>query len=76
LTIRLRAYFYKPDVPIQDKPHSYLRLNRSSLMDLADLQSLFASDAAPLIRDGTISSVQLLEACLARLNEVDHNAQA
>jgi Asp-tRNA(Asn)/Glu-tRNA(Gln) amidotransferase A subunit family amidase len=45
-------------------------------MDLTNLHSLSASEAARLIRDGVISSEQLVEACLARLREVDTNIQA
>jgi Asp-tRNA(Asn)/Glu-tRNA(Gln) amidotransferase A subunit family amidase len=45
-------------------------------MDLTNLHWLSASDAARLIRDGTISSEQLVEACLARIREVDERVQA
>src|SRR6266404_3407938 len=45
-------------------------------MDLTNLHLLSASDAARLIRDGTISSEQLVEACLARIHEVDERVQA
>jgi len=45
-------------------------------MDLTNLHSLSASDAARLIRDGIISSEQLIEACLARVRETDGNVQA
>ncbi len=37
---------------------------------------LSAADAARLIRDGAISSEQLVEACLARVREVDARVQA
>jgi Asp-tRNA(Asn)/Glu-tRNA(Gln) amidotransferase A subunit family amidase len=46
------------------------------MMDLANLHSLSASEAARLIRDGVISSEQLVEACLARVREVDERVQA
>ncbi len=45
-------------------------------MDLTDLHWLSASDAARLIRDGVISSEQLVEACLARVREADTQVQA
>ena len=45
-------------------------------MDLTNLHWLAASDAARLIRNGTISSEQLVEACLARIREVDERVQA
>jgi Asp-tRNA(Asn)/Glu-tRNA(Gln) amidotransferase A subunit family amidase len=45
-------------------------------MDLRNLHSLSASEAARLIHDGVISSVQLVEACLARIREVDEGIQA
>jgi Asp-tRNA(Asn)/Glu-tRNA(Gln) amidotransferase A subunit family amidase len=45
-------------------------------MDLTNLHSLSASEAARLIRDGVISSEQLVEACLARVREVDEQIQA
>src|SRR5881409_152636 len=45
-------------------------------MDLANLHSLSASEAARLIRDGVISSEQLVEACLARVHETDAQIQA
>jgi len=45
-------------------------------MDLTNLHSLSAAEAARLIRDGLISSEQLVEACLARIREVDANVQA
>jgi len=40
-------------------------------MDLTNLHWLSATQAAQLIRDGVITSVQLVEACLARIREVD-----
>jgi Asp-tRNA(Asn)/Glu-tRNA(Gln) amidotransferase A subunit family amidase len=45
-------------------------------MALTDLHLLTASDAARLIREGAISSVELVQACLARVNEVDDDVQA
>jgi Asp-tRNA(Asn)/Glu-tRNA(Gln) amidotransferase A subunit family amidase len=45
-------------------------------MDLTNLHLLSASEAARLIRGGTISSEQLVEACLARISEVDGDVQA
>jgi Asp-tRNA(Asn)/Glu-tRNA(Gln) amidotransferase A subunit family amidase len=45
-------------------------------MDLTNLHALSASDAARLVRDGVISSLQLVEACLARIEEVDADVQA
>jgi len=45
-------------------------------MDLTNLHSLSATDAARLIRDGAISSEQLVEACLARVREIDEQVQA
>jgi len=45
-------------------------------MDVADLHLLSATEAARLIRDGIISSEQLVEACLARIREVDPQVEA
>ena len=45
-------------------------------MELTDLHLLSASEAARLIRDGIISSEQLVEACLARIREVDPQVEA
>ncbi|MDP2606940.1 MAG: amidase [Deltaproteobacteria bacterium] len=45
-------------------------------MDLTNLHSLSASDAAQLIRESVISSQQLVEACLARIREIDGQVQA
>ena len=45
-------------------------------MDLTNLHSLSATEAARLIRDGIITSEQLVEACLARVREVDEQVQA
>ena len=45
-------------------------------MDLTNLHEIPASEAARLIRDGIISSEQLVEACLARVREVDKQVQA
>src|SRR6266576_5799027 len=45
-------------------------------MDLNNLHVLSASEAARLIREGVISSEQLIEACLARVREVDEQVQA
>ena len=45
-------------------------------MDLSNLHWLSASEAARLIRDGAISSEQLVEACLARVRETDSQIQA
>jgi Asp-tRNA(Asn)/Glu-tRNA(Gln) amidotransferase A subunit family amidase len=45
-------------------------------MDLTNLHLLSASEAARLIHGGTISSEQLVEACLGRIREVDGDVQA
>lgn len=45
-------------------------------MGLNELHLLSAVDAARLIREGTISSEQLVEACLARIKAVDEQVQA
>jgi Asp-tRNA(Asn)/Glu-tRNA(Gln) amidotransferase A subunit family amidase len=45
-------------------------------MNLANLHALSANEAARLIREGVISSEQLLEACLARVREIDEQVQA
>lgn len=45
-------------------------------MDLTNLHLLSATEAARLIRDGLLSSEQLVEACLARIREVDGRVQA
>jgi Asp-tRNA(Asn)/Glu-tRNA(Gln) amidotransferase A subunit family amidase len=43
---------------------------------LTDLHLLSATDGARLIREGAISSAELVQACLARVNEVDANVEA
>ncbi len=45
-------------------------------MDFTNLQLLSATEAARLIRDGVISSERLVEACLARVSEIDAQVQA
>ena len=45
-------------------------------MDLTNLYAVSAVDGARLIRENAISSEQLLEACLARVREVDGDVQA
>lgn len=45
-------------------------------MDLTSLHALSAGDAARLIRDGRVSSAQLVEACLARVRARDGEIQA
>jgi Asp-tRNA(Asn)/Glu-tRNA(Gln) amidotransferase A subunit family amidase len=45
-------------------------------MELTNLHLLSASEAARLIRDGIISSEQLVEACLARIRDVDPRVEA
>jgi Asp-tRNA(Asn)/Glu-tRNA(Gln) amidotransferase A subunit family amidase len=45
-------------------------------MDLTNLHLLSASEAARLIRDGIVTSEQLVESCLARIREVDPQVQA
>jgi Asp-tRNA(Asn)/Glu-tRNA(Gln) amidotransferase A subunit family amidase len=45
-------------------------------MELTDLHLLSASEAARLIRAGMISSEELVEACLARVREVDPQVEA
>ncbi|HLB13546.1 MAG TPA: amidase [Burkholderiales bacterium] len=45
-------------------------------MDASQLNWLSAGDAARAIRDGAISSEQLVEACLARVREVEEKVQA
>ncbi len=45
-------------------------------MDASQLNWWSACDAARAIRDGAISSEQLVEACLARIREVDEKVQA
>jgi Asp-tRNA(Asn)/Glu-tRNA(Gln) amidotransferase A subunit family amidase len=45
-------------------------------MELTNLHSLSASEAARLICDGIVNSVQLVEACLGRIREVDGDVQA
>jgi len=45
-------------------------------MGLTDLHLLSATEAARLIRDGIISSEQFVEACLARIREIDPQVQA
>src|SRR5213596_2552932 len=45
-------------------------------MDLTDLHGLSASEAARLIREGVLSSAELVQACLARVRETDAEVQA
>ena len=45
-------------------------------MELINFHSLSASEAARLIREGVISSERLMEACLARVREIDGEIQA
>ena len=45
-------------------------------MDLTNLHLLTAAEAARLIRDGAISSAQLVEACLTRIRNTDEEVQA
>ena len=45
-------------------------------MDLTNLHWASATDAARMIRDGVISSEQLVEACLARVRDVDGDVKA
>src|SRR5262245_21322204 len=48
----------------------------ASIMDLTNLYSISATEAAQLIGDGVISSEELVAACLARIQEVDPQIQA
>ena len=45
------------------------------MMELPNLHLLSATETARLIRDGVISSRQLIEACLARIDEADAQVQ-
>lgn len=45
-------------------------------MDLTGIDSLSASEAARLIREGVFSSEQLIDACLARIAEIDKRVEA
>jgi Asp-tRNA(Asn)/Glu-tRNA(Gln) amidotransferase A subunit family amidase len=45
-------------------------------MDLTNLYAVGAGEAARLIRDGVISAVQYVEACLGRVGEVDKDVEA
>jgi Asp-tRNA(Asn)/Glu-tRNA(Gln) amidotransferase A subunit family amidase len=45
-------------------------------MDLTDLNWVTATDAARLVRDGVISSVQLVEACLQQIEKREPDVQA
>jgi Asp-tRNA(Asn)/Glu-tRNA(Gln) amidotransferase A subunit family amidase len=45
-------------------------------MDLKDLHLLSAVEAARMIREGIVSSVDVVEACLRRVREVDGDVQA
>ena len=51
-------------------------LNARHTLDLTNLHLLSAFEAARLIRDGVISAEQLVEACLARIRDVDPQVQA
>ena len=45
-------------------------------MDLTQLNWLSATDAARALRDGAFSAEQLMQACLARVQDVDGEVQA
>ena len=45
-------------------------------MGLTDLHLLSATEAARLIRDGIMSSEQLVESCLTRIRDVDPQVEA
>ena len=45
-------------------------------MDTSRLNWLSAADMARAVADGAISSEQLVEACLARIREIDATVQA
>jgi Asp-tRNA(Asn)/Glu-tRNA(Gln) amidotransferase A subunit family amidase len=45
-------------------------------MDVEDLHRLGAVEAAQMIREGAVTSVELVQACLARVREVDGQVQA
>jgi Asp-tRNA(Asn)/Glu-tRNA(Gln) amidotransferase A subunit family amidase len=45
-------------------------------MEIKDLHLLSASEAVQLLRDGIITSEQLVEACLAHIREIDRQVQA
>jgi Asp-tRNA(Asn)/Glu-tRNA(Gln) amidotransferase A subunit family amidase len=45
-------------------------------MDVKGLQALSAVEAARMVRDGAIRSLELVEACLTRVREVDGQVQA
>src|SRR5213593_2999496 len=45
-------------------------------MELKDLNWLSAGEAAQMIRDGVITSVEFVQACLARVRDVDGQIQA
>jgi Asp-tRNA(Asn)/Glu-tRNA(Gln) amidotransferase A subunit family amidase len=45
-------------------------------MDFTNLHSISATEAARLIRDGIVTSEQLIEGCLARIDEVEGQVQA
>jgi len=55
---------------------SKLERGAQRVMELINFHSLSASEAARLIREGVISSERLMEACLARIREVDERVQA
>ena len=46
------------------------------MTDLTNLHEVSAVEGARLIRDGVISSAELVEACLARIRDVDERVQA
>jgi len=50
---------------------SKLERGAQRVMELINFHSLSASEAARLIREGVISSERLMEACLARVREID-----
>jgi Asp-tRNA(Asn)/Glu-tRNA(Gln) amidotransferase A subunit family amidase len=50
--------------------------NLGGVMGVKDLHRLEACEAARLIREGAVTSVEVVEACLARVREVDGQVQA
>jgi Asp-tRNA(Asn)/Glu-tRNA(Gln) amidotransferase A subunit family amidase len=63
-------------IEVPNTPSLQYSISPVQLMDLTNLHLISATEAARLIRDGAISSEQLVEACLSRIRDVDPQVQA
>src|SRR5262249_10471409 len=66
----------RPTAALDDSPRAVPCAPDPLPAAVMNLHWTSAVEAAELIRDGTFSSVQLVEACLARVREIDGDVQA